>query len=63
MTYAAPPLVKAYIWAAQQARTRAELAAWMETQKPRMRQHLPAADAEQAIEGARDHWRKLEIAR
>ena len=59
MTFAPSPLVKAYIWASKQARDRKALEEWVETQKPRMREHLPAPEADQAIDEARQHWRKL----
>lgn len=53
------PVAKAYIFAAKQAKDRAELTAWMDTQKPRMQANLAPAEANAAIEAARQHYREL----
>lgn len=53
------PLARAYIAAAKVARDRAELTAWMAEQRQNMLRHLPADQAEAAIEDARQHWRQL----
>ena len=57
------PIAKAYIFAAKLARDRAELAAWMETQKPRIARYLPTPEAAAVLDEARKHWRSMESAR
>lgn len=56
-------LAKAYIWAAKQARTRADLAAWMETQKSRIERYLPSPETALVIDEARKLWRAMEDGR
>lgn len=58
--YELTPVARAYIFAAKQARTRADLATWMAKQKPRIASNLPAPTADHVIEQAREHWRALE---
>lgn len=56
-------LAKTYIWAAKQARTRADLAAWMETQKPRLARYLPSPETALVIDEARKLWRSMDTGR
>ena len=54
------PLAKAYIWAVKLNRDRAEFAAWMEKQKPRIERLLPDAEAMVVMDEARRLWRAME---
>jgi hypothetical protein len=56
-------VARTYIFAAKLARDRAELAAWMETQRPRIERYLPTPEAAAVIDEARRHWRSMESAR
>ena len=60
MTFEPSFLLKGYLFAIKLNRERALMTAWMATQKPRMERFLPAPEADQAIDEARQHWRKLE---
>jgi len=54
-----PPMANLFIFAARQARNRADLATWVERYKPRIAASLPPPIAERVIEEARQHWRLL----
>lgn len=48
-----------FIFAAKQARTCSELAAWVDRYKPRIAASFPAPIADHVIEEARQHYRVL----
>lgn len=54
-----PPMATLFIFAAKQARTCSELAAWVDRYKPRIAASFPAPIADHVIEEARQHYRVL----